>query len=72
MNAQVNNVLNSAQDLRWQVGSDFHEKLVESIYTEAAPDYRRSGNPAGTNEPKTHLIKLSTRSSPAVCLVSLS
>ena len=36
MNVQVNNVLNSAQDLRWQVGSDFHEKLVESIYTEAA------------------------------------
>jgi len=29
-------ILNSAQSLRWQVGVDFHEKLMESIYTDAA------------------------------------
>jgi ferrous iron transport protein B len=29
-------ILNTAQALRWEVGIDFHEKLMESIYTEAA------------------------------------
>ena len=29
-------ILNAAQSLRWQVGVDFHEKLMESIYTDAA------------------------------------
>jgi len=29
-------ILNSAQSLRWQIGVDFHEKLMESIYTDAA------------------------------------
>lgn len=28
-------ILNAAQSLRWQVGVDFHEKLMESIYTDA-------------------------------------
>jgi ferrous iron transport protein B len=28
-------ILNTAQSLRWQVGVDFHEKLMESIYTDA-------------------------------------
>lgn len=29
-------ILSTAQSLRWQVGADFHEKLMETIYTEAA------------------------------------
>lgn len=33
---EVNEVLETAQQLRAQIGVDFHEKLVESVYTEAA------------------------------------
>jgi ferrous iron transport protein B len=29
-------ILRAAQQLRWQIGSDFHEKLMEATYTEAA------------------------------------
>ena len=29
-------ILASAESLRWQVGGDFHEHLMESIYTDAA------------------------------------
>jgi len=29
-------ILNSAQGLRWEVSGDFHEQLMESIYTDAA------------------------------------
>lgn len=29
-------ILHSAQSLRWDIGGDFHEKLMESIYTDAA------------------------------------
>ncbi|WKZ34267.1 MAG: nucleoside recognition domain-containing protein [Anaerolineales bacterium] len=29
-------IINNAQSLRWQIGVDFHEKLMESIYTDAA------------------------------------
>ncbi|HSM71099.1 MAG TPA: hypothetical protein VK851_06120, partial [Anaerolineales bacterium] len=29
-------ILNYAQSLRWEIGPDFHEKLMESIYTDAA------------------------------------
>jgi ferrous iron transport protein B len=29
-------ILNNAQSLRWGIGVDFHEKLMESIYTDAA------------------------------------
>jgi len=29
-------ILNAAQSLRWEIGIDFHEKLMESIYTDAA------------------------------------
>ena len=28
-------ILSNAQALRWEIGSDFHEKLMESIYTDA-------------------------------------
>ena len=31
-----NDILNNAQALRWEIGVDFHEKLMESIYTDAA------------------------------------
>ena len=33
---QVNQLLATAQELRWQVGSDFHEKVMETTYTHAA------------------------------------
>ncbi len=40
MNAQTNprpeDVLAAAQALRWEVGGDFHEKLMEAIYADAA------------------------------------
>ncbi|MBN2502778.1 MAG: ferrous iron transporter B [Anaerolineales bacterium] len=29
-------LLNNAQSLRWQVGRDFHEQLMEDVYTDAA------------------------------------
>lgn len=29
-------ILRHAQDLRWQIGEDFHEKIVEAVYTDAA------------------------------------
>jgi ferrous iron transport protein B len=29
-------ILSSAQSLRWEIGGDFHEHLMESIYTDAA------------------------------------
>jgi len=29
-------ILSNAQALRWEVGADFHEKLMESLYTDAA------------------------------------
>ena len=35
-------ILNTAQSLRWEVGVDFHEKLMESIYTDAAQIADRS------------------------------
>ncbi|MBX7233871.1 MAG: hypothetical protein K1X65_05755 [Caldilineales bacterium] len=34
--AQVQNLLASARHLRWQIGDDFHETLMEAIYTDAA------------------------------------
>jgi len=33
---QVDQILRNAQELRAQVGVDFHEKLVEAVYTDAA------------------------------------
>ena len=35
-NITVNELLQNAQDLRAQVGGDFHEKVIEGIFTEAA------------------------------------
>ena len=29
-------VLGTSERLRWEIGSDFHEHLMESIYTDAA------------------------------------
>ena len=34
--SQLNNLLETAKAMRWQVGGDFHEKLMEATYTEAA------------------------------------
>jgi ferrous iron transport protein B len=36
MNTSYENILKSAQDLRWDVGGDFHEKIMESLYTDAS------------------------------------
>src|SRR3989304_9983918 len=33
---QPDEILKTAQALRWEVGGDFHEQLMEAIYTEAA------------------------------------
>ncbi len=32
----TDDILRTATDLRWQIGSDFHEQLMEDIYTDAA------------------------------------
>ena len=32
----LENILSTAQSLRWEIGVDFHEKVTESIYTDAA------------------------------------
>ena len=29
-------ILNTARELRWEIGSNFHEKLIEAIYSDAA------------------------------------
>jgi ferrous iron transport protein B len=33
---KANDILDTAQKLRWEIGMDFHEQLMESIYTDAA------------------------------------
>ena len=35
MNTNYEKILKTAQDLRWDVGGDFHEKIMESLYTDA-------------------------------------
>jgi ferrous iron transport protein B len=35
MNTKHQKILKTAQDLRWDVGADFHEKVMESLYTDA-------------------------------------
>ncbi len=32
----IENIIALAEDLRWQIGDDFHDNLAESIYTDAA------------------------------------
>jgi ferrous iron transport protein B len=34
--AVVNDILTTAESLRWQIGGNFHEHLMEAIYTDAA------------------------------------
>jgi ferrous iron transport protein B len=36
MNKTAEQILKTAQDLRWKVGGDFHEKIMESIYQDAS------------------------------------
>lgn len=35
MNTNYEKILQSAQDLRWDIGSDFHEKIMETLYMDA-------------------------------------
>jgi len=35
MNPNYEKILKSAQDLRWDIGVDFHEKTMEALYTDA-------------------------------------
>lgn len=35
MNSNYEKILKSAQDLRWDIGVDFHEKTMEALYTDA-------------------------------------
>ena len=36
MDKKDNNIVQSAQALRWEIGSDFHEKIMEALYTDAS------------------------------------
>jgi len=36
MNPNYEKLLKSAQDLRWDIGGDFHEKTMEALYTDAS------------------------------------
>ena len=36
MNSNYERILKTAQDLRWDIGGDFHEKIMESLYTDAS------------------------------------
>ena len=36
LNYNESDILQTAQELRWEVGQDFHERLMENIYSEAA------------------------------------
>jgi ferrous iron transport protein B len=46
--AQVDALVGLASELRWQVGGDFHQSLMESIYTEAARIADRAVTRPGT------------------------
>ncbi|MEJ2447853.1 MAG: nucleoside recognition domain-containing protein [Anaerolineales bacterium] len=35
MDPKYQRILQSAQDLRWEVGDDFHERIMEALYTDA-------------------------------------
>ncbi|MGW8250619.1 MAG: nucleoside recognition domain-containing protein, partial [Anaerolineales bacterium] len=36
MNISPEDILNTAQSLRWEIGGDYHEKLMEALYADAA------------------------------------
>ena len=36
MNSSYQKILQTAQDLRWDVGRDFHQKIMETLYTDAS------------------------------------
>jgi ferrous iron transport protein B len=36
MNSSYEKIIKSARDLRWDIGGDFHEKIMESLYTDAS------------------------------------
>jgi ferrous iron transport protein B len=39
---QTNQILSTAESLRWKLGADFHDRLVESLYAEASRLAQRS------------------------------
>ncbi len=44
-------ILATAEALRWEVGGDYHDKLMEALYSEAARIARRAVTPAGEKPP---------------------
>lgn len=44
-------ILATAEALRWEVGGDFHDKLMEALYSEAARLAHRAVTPAGEKPP---------------------
>jgi hypothetical protein len=61
-------IIHTAQELRWEVGGDFHEHLVEAIYTDAAQIADRAITRPDEKPISTARL---TASSPAVGWVSL-
>ena len=53
-------VLSTAQTLRWEIGSDFHEHLMEAIYTDAARIADRTVTRAG-EKPRFDLDRIIDR-----------
>ena len=39
---QIDELLNQASELRWQIGNDYHDKLTEGIYADAASITQRA------------------------------
>jgi len=47
MNSNFQSILKTAQDLRWELGGDFHEKIMESLYSDASRIAERAINLPG-------------------------
>ncbi len=46
----TNKILNTSNDLRWQIGEDFHDKLTEGIYSDAATIAQNSVHKKGVTK----------------------
>ena len=46
----TNKTLNTSNDLRWQIGEDFHDKLTEGIYSDAATIAQNSVHKKGVTK----------------------
>ncbi|MCK4800583.1 MAG: ferrous iron transporter B [Anaerolineales bacterium] len=53
-------ILKTAQDLRWEIGGDFHEKIMESLYTDASQIADRATTHPG-EEPRFDLDRMIDR-----------